>query len=76
MVFLALVCTFYLSIVSIDPDDYSLCLGANREVKKAVEAYWAGKITADDLTKVTSDVKKTSWTSVKAKGVDFVPRYV
>lgn len=51
-------------------------LGANREVKKAVEAYWAGKITADDLTKAAADVKKASWTSVKAKGVDFVPRFV
>lgn len=49
--------------------------GANREVKKAVEAYWAGKISADDLTKATAEVKKTSWTSVKAHGVDFVPRY-
>ncbi|KAF8076514.1 cobalamin-independent methionine synthase [Lyophyllum atratum] len=48
-------------------------IGANREVKKAVEAYWAGKISADDLTKAAADVKKTSWTSVKAQGVDFVP---
>jgi hypothetical protein len=50
--------------------------GANREVKKAVEAYWAGKISADDLTKAAAEVKKTSWTSVKAQGVDFVPRFV
>ncbi|KAF8897649.1 cobalamin-independent synthase [Infundibulicybe gibba] len=48
-------------------------IGANREVKKAVEAYWAGKISADDLTKASAEVKKTSWTSVKAHGVDFVP---
>ena len=48
--------------------------GANREVKKAVEAYWAGKISAEDLTKAAADVKKTSWTSIKARGVDFVPR--
>ncbi|KAJ7180214.1 cobalamin-independent synthase [Mycena crocata] len=48
-------------------------IGANREVKKAVEAYWAGKISADDLTKAAADVKKTSWTSIKATGVDFVP---
>ena len=48
--------------------------GANREVKKAVEAYWAGKISADELTKVAAEVKKASWTSVKSKGVDFVPR--
>ncbi|KAJ7904631.1 cobalamin-independent synthase [Mycena olivaceomarginata] len=48
-------------------------IGANREVKKAVEAYWAGKISVDDLTKAAADVKKTSWTSVKERGVDFVP---
>ncbi|KAJ7507934.1 cobalamin-independent synthase [Mycena galericulata] len=48
-------------------------IGANREVKKAVEAYWAGKISAEDLTKVAADVKKTSWTSIKARGVDFIP---
>lgn len=48
--------------------------GANREVKKAVEAYWAGKISADQLTQAAADVKKTNWTTVKSKGVDFVPR--
>lgn len=51
-------------------------LGANREVKKAVEAYWAGKLSADELTKVAADVKKTSWTDLKERGVDLVPRYV
>ncbi|KIM46075.1 hypothetical protein M413DRAFT_23860 [Hebeloma cylindrosporum] len=48
-------------------------IGANREVKKAVEAYWAGKISADDLTKAAAEVKKASWTSVKSKGVDSIP---
>lgn len=48
-------------------------IGANREVKKAVEAYWAGKISADDLTKAAADVKKASWTGVKAAKVDLIP---
>ncbi|EKM59198.1 uncharacterized protein PHACADRAFT_249479 [Phanerochaete carnosa HHB-10118-sp] len=48
-------------------------IGANREVKKAVEAYWAGKLSADELTKAAADVKKTSWTSLKQHGVDFIP---
>jgi len=48
-------------------------IGANREIKKAVEAYWAGKISADDLTKAAAEVKKTSWSTVKERGVDFVP---
>jgi len=49
--------------------------GANREVKKAVEAYWAGKISADDLTKVAADVKKASWTGLKEAKVDVIPRF-
>ncbi|KAF7793662.1 hypothetical protein EIP86_004777 [Pleurotus ostreatoroseus] len=48
-------------------------IGANREIKKAVEAYWAGKLSADELTKVAADVKKTSWTSLKERGVDVIP---
>ncbi|KAH8113229.1 cobalamin-independent methionine synthase [Phellopilus nigrolimitatus] len=48
-------------------------IGANREVKKAVEAYWAGKISADELTKAASEVKKYNWTNLKARGVDFIP---
>ena len=49
--------------------------GANREVKKAVEAYWANKLSADELTKAAADVKKASWTSLKERGVDLIPRY-
>ncbi|KAI0053006.1 cobalamin-independent methionine synthase [Auriscalpium vulgare] len=48
-------------------------IGADREVKKAVEAYWAGKISADQLTEAAAGVKKTNWTSLKAKGVDYIP---
>lgn len=48
--------------------------GANREVKKAVEAYWAGKLSADQLTKAAADVKKASWTSLKERGVNLIPR--
>jgi len=62
-------------VFSVERCSYQSCSqGAHREVKKAVEAYWAGKISADDLTKAAADVKKTSWTSVKSKGVDYVPR--
>ena len=50
--------------------------GANREVKKAVEAYWAGKLSADELTKAAADVKKASWTSLKERGVEIIPRFV
>jgi 5-methyltetrahydropteroyltriglutamate--homocysteine methyltransferase len=45
-------------------------------VKKAVEAYWAGKITADELNKTASEVKRYNWANLKSRGVDFIPRHV
>ena len=45
-------------------------------MKKAVEAYWGGKLSADELTKAAADVKKASWTSLKERGVNLIPRYV
>ncbi|KAK1230909.1 methionine-synthesizing 5- methyltetrahydropteroyltriglutamate--homocysteine methyltransferase [Marasmius sp. AFHP31] len=48
-------------------------IGANREVKKVVEAYWAGKVSAEEVTKVSAEVKKTNWTELKQRGVDFIP---
>ena len=52
----------------------SILTGTNREVKKAVEAYWAGKLSADELTNAAADVRKGNWQALKGKGVDFVPR--
>lgn len=48
--------------------------GKNREIKKAVEAYWACKITAEELQKVAADTRKLNWTALKEKGVDYIPR--
>jgi 5-methyltetrahydropteroyltriglutamate--homocysteine methyltransferase len=63
-----------LSSVKTGFSEHRIWLGANREVKKAVEAYWAGTITADQLTQAAADVKKSNWTSLKSKGVNHVPR--
>jgi 5-methyltetrahydropteroyltriglutamate--homocysteine methyltransferase len=51
------------------------CAGPNREVKKAVEAYWAGKLSVEELEKAASDVRKETLQSLKAQGVDFIPRH-
>ncbi|PVF99966.1 putative MET6-methionine synthase [Serendipita vermifera] len=48
-------------------------IGANREVKKAVEAYWGGKINADELQRVAAETRKTNWTTIKDQGVDIIP---
>ena len=49
--------------------------GGNRKFNKAVESSWAGKISADELTKVATDVKETTWSNIKAHGVDYMPRF-
>ena len=36
----------------------------------------AGKLSADDLTKAAAETKKASWTSLKERGVDIIPRSV
>ncbi|CAE6405153.1 unnamed protein product [Rhizoctonia solani] len=48
-------------------------IGEFREVKKAVEAYWAGKLSAEDLQKAAAGVRKASWESIKAQGVTHIP---
>jgi 5-methyltetrahydropteroyltriglutamate--homocysteine methyltransferase len=47
-----------------------------RETKKAVEAYWAGKISAEDLEKSSADVRKVRWQSQKEAGADSIASYV
>jgi 5-methyltetrahydropteroyltriglutamate--homocysteine methyltransferase len=48
-------------------------IGPKREIKFAVESYWANKSSAEDLQKVAAEIRKQSWTNVKSKGVDYVP---
>jgi len=48
--------------------------GKHREIKKAVEAYWASKISAEELQKAAAETRKLNWTSIKEKGVDYIPR--
>lgn len=48
-------------------------IGAKREVKKATEAYWAGKIDAEELQKVAKEQRIARWQLIKDAGVDVVP---
>jgi hypothetical protein len=47
--------------------------GPNREVKKAVESYWAFKTSAEDLEAAVKQVRKQRWQSIADKGVDSIP---
>ena len=48
-------------------------IGNNRELKKAVEGYWAGKITYDQLIEVGAAIKQKNWLMQKDSGIDLVP---
>jgi 5-methyltetrahydropteroyltriglutamate--homocysteine methyltransferase len=43
------------------------------EVKKALEAYWADKISVEDLQKVAKETRLANWQTIKAAGVDVIP---
>ncbi|EPY50973.1 homocysteine methyltransferase [Schizosaccharomyces cryophilus OY26] len=48
-------------------------IGKNRELKKATEAYWSGKISADELQTAAKSLRLEHWKLQKAQGVDIVP---
>ncbi len=48
-------------------------LGSRRELKKALEQYWAGEIAEHELLAVGLAVRQESWTVQAAAGLDHVP---
>lgn len=48
-------------------------VGAKRELKKVVEAYWAGKATAEELQQVARELRRGNWTRLQNEGIDFIP---
>ncbi|NEE07426.1 5-methyltetrahydropteroyltriglutamate--homocysteine S-methyltransferase [Streptomyces sp. SID7499] len=47
--------------------------GPERELKKAVEGYWKGRVTADALGAVAAGLRRTTWQELAAAGVHEVP---
>lgn len=48
-------------------------MGENRELKKAAESYWSGKISAQELIQTGKNLRKAHWTLLKTHGLDVVP---
>lgn len=48
-------------------------IGPNRELKKAVESYWAGRLDAEALDALARDLRRQTWTSLRDAGLDSVP---
>ena len=48
-------------------------IGSQRELKKASEQYWAGKLPADQLMSVGKSIRLHNWTLQKNAGIDLIP---
>ncbi|MFI9208071.1 5-methyltetrahydropteroyltriglutamate--homocysteine S-methyltransferase [Streptomyces sp. NPDC053253] len=47
--------------------------GADRELKKAVEGYWKGRVTAEALRATAAGLRRTTWRQQAAAGITEVP---
>jgi 5-methyltetrahydropteroyltriglutamate--homocysteine methyltransferase len=58
-------------------------IGAKRELKKAVEAYWKGDLSQEGLKVAAAEIRKTNWEYQKQSGLErhirtfsrYLPRY-
>ncbi len=48
-------------------------VGPFRELKKANEAYWAKKISAEELLKAAKEIREANWKTQKDAGIDLIP---
>ncbi len=48
-------------------------VGPFRELKKANEAYWAKKITADELLSAAKEIREANWKTQKEAGIELIP---
>ena len=48
-------------------------IGANRELKKALESYWKGKSSQEELAKVAQDLCARHWKLQQEAGLDHIP---
>ncbi|HEX7825627.1 MAG TPA: 5-methyltetrahydropteroyltriglutamate--homocysteine S-methyltransferase, partial [Mycobacterium sp.] len=48
-------------------------IGPNRELKRAVEKYWSGKIDRAELEAVAATIRRDTWSQLVAAGLDSVP---
>ncbi|MYQ92987.1 5-methyltetrahydropteroyltriglutamate--homocysteine S-methyltransferase [Streptomyces sp. SID4946] len=47
--------------------------GANRELKKAVEGYWKGRVTATELRAIAAELRRATWHRLAEAGLHEVP---
>ncbi|RII09334.1 5-methyltetrahydropteroyltriglutamate--homocysteine methyltransferase [Streptomyces sp. YIM 130001] len=47
--------------------------GQQRELKKAIEGYWKGRVTADALRATAAELRRTNWQDLADAGITEVP---
>ncbi|MFJ3933537.1 MULTISPECIES: 5-methyltetrahydropteroyltriglutamate--homocysteine S-methyltransferase [unclassified Streptomyces] len=47
--------------------------GRNRELKKAIEGYWTGRVTADALRTTAAELRRENWRQLADAGIHEVP---
>ncbi|KAJ0469978.1 putative 5-methyltetrahydropteroyltriglutamate--homocysteine S-methyltransferase [Helianthus annuus] len=48
-------------------------MGPKRELKFALESFWDGKSTAEDLQKVAADLRSSIWKQMSDAGIKYIP---
>jgi 5-methyltetrahydropteroyltriglutamate--homocysteine methyltransferase len=48
-------------------------IGADRELKRALEQHWAGKLSASDLEGVARSIRRSNLTGAATAGIDILP---
>jgi len=48
-------------------------IGPNRELKRALEAYWSGKSSEEELDAAARSLRRDAWLFHKQAGIDFIP---
>jgi 5-methyltetrahydropteroyltriglutamate--homocysteine methyltransferase len=48
-------------------------IGGKRELKKAVEGYWKGNLSQEELQAVAKDIRSQNWSMQKDSGLDHIP---
>ncbi|KAG5556260.1 hypothetical protein RHGRI_006761 [Rhododendron griersonianum] len=48
-------------------------MGPKRELKFALESFWDGKSSAEDLKKVAADLRSSIWKQMKDAGIKYIP---
>ena len=48
-------------------------IGSQRELKKACEAYWAGKMSLEKLQLTARQLRRQNWETLQQAGIDLIP---